>query len=724
MAQGNVVLRDRYELVAELGRGGMGVVWRAFDRTLKRYVAIKEVDLGANQKVAERTIREAQITAMINHPNIVNIHDLFNEKNTFYAVMELIDGLSLDRLIDAKSLDSRQIRHIFRDTSSALQVAHAQGVTHRDVKPHNIIVDGSGSAHLVDFGISRTAAHGKITEAGAVIGTLAYMAPEVAHEVEATSASDMWALGATIYCCFEGRAPFVSRNDQINLPALLNGDSPPPRNAGDLTELIVDLLDREPARRPTAGDVLARLDVAKPDSAGSGSPTPYVTVLDGPLSVRPSAPPLGTPRHKTSPRRRQLIAALVVVSVLAGGILAYLIRSSVGRWNSDADAAGLVASGQSSHAEPPGSLVSTRFRPLSAITADGGLIDDADPDMPERPGGDGQATCPENTSIAVAGVLSGQYVAIGVNIVNAASLAIEQHNRVNPGCQVRLKRFDTQGNGTAAAAVVPSIVDDTDVIGVVGPTFSSEILAAGPALNRSGLLAITPSSTEIPATQQGWANFFRGLSNDAVQGQAVANYLKGELGFRRICVIWDERAYGEMLARQVVATLGPTSDSECNGSVTPGQTDFSSVVARIASRKSDAVLFAGYHQEAGLLVAQLRTAGVSAAFAMGDAAIDQKFIDIAGHSADGVYAACACAPVPDGLEAELSARNGTPAGTFSVEAYDLTSIMLRAIDSGIADRQGMVAYIASYYGRGAARIYQWDSTGELASPSVWIYRVQ
>jgi serine/threonine protein kinase len=97
------ILRDRYVLVAELGRGGMGVVWRAYDQILKRNVAIKQIDLGTDRALANRTVREAQITAMINHPNIVKIHDIFEDGNNFYAVMELIDGVGLDKLIDSRS---------------------------------------------------------------------------------------------------------------------------------------------------------------------------------------------------------------------------------------------------------------------------------------------------------------------------------------------------------------------------------------------------------------------------------------------------------------------------------------------------------------------------------------------------------------------------------------------------------------------------------------------
>lgn len=358
MAGENRVLRDRYELIAELGRGGMGVVWRAYDRSLERFVAIKQIDLTSNRDSVGRTIREARITAMINHPNIVKIHDIFEEGSTFFAVMELIDGFSLDGLIESGSLDPAAIRKILLTTASALAVAHGQGIAHRDIKPQNIIVDRGGNAHLVDFGISRTVDHTRITAVGAVIGTLAYMAPEVARDEPATSASDMWSLGATIYCCFEGHAPFVGPQGGVNVHALTIGTPPAPARAGELTDLVVGLLQSDPSSRPSARDVVHHLESTPPAPAPRPpdttrlEPVPDPPPADPPLEPARSGPDSsGSTRPPTVPgappgRRRVIVlaigAALLVAIIVIGAVL--LVRGEPGT--------GQVAGTQTSAAAP------------------------------------------------------------------------------------------------------------------------------------------------------------------------------------------------------------------------------------------------------------------------------------------------------------------------------------------------------------------------------------
>ena len=147
---------------------------------------------------------------------------------------------------------------------------------------------------------------------------------------------------------------------------------------------------------------------------------------------------------------------------------------------------------------------------------------------PADPAGDGKATCPP-VSIAMAGALNGPDAALGINIKNGVQLAIDKHNAANPGCQVQLKPFDTEGDPQKATAIAPQIVDDQYTVGLVGPAFSGETKATGTVFDQAGLVAATASATNPTLSENGWKTFFRGLANDGVQGPSVANYLKNTL---------------------------------------------------------------------------------------------------------------------------------------------------------------------------------------------------
>src|SRR4029079_18141732 len=162
---------------------------------------------------------------------------------------------------------------------------------------------------------------------------------------------------------------------------------------------------------------------------------------------------------------------------------------------------------------------------------------------PADPAGDGKATCPP-VSIAMAGALNGPDAALGINIKNGVQLAIDKHNAANPGCQVQLKTFDTEGDPQKATAIAPRIVDDQYTVGLVGPAFSGETKATGGVFDQAGLVSATASATNVTLSEQGWKTFFRGLGNDGQQGQAVANYLKNTLGAKKVCVVDDSTDYG------------------------------------------------------------------------------------------------------------------------------------------------------------------------------------
>jgi branched-chain amino acid transport system substrate-binding protein len=339
------------------------------------------------------------------------------------------------------------------------------------------------------------------------------------------------------------------------------------------------------------------------------------------------------------------------------------------------------------------------------------------------PAGDGRATCPP-VSIAMAGALTGPDAALGINIKNGVQLAIDKHNAANPGCQVQLKPFDTEGDPQRATAIAPQIVNDQYTIALVGPAFSGETKATGGVFNQAGLVATTASATNPTLSENGWRTFFRGLANDAVQGPSVANYMKNSLGYKKVCVIDDSTDYGLGLATAVRNTLGPVADSSCNISVKKGDKDFSAAVTQANGANPDAVFYSGYYSEAAPFVQQLKDGGFEGTFVSADGTKDPQFVSQAGESAKDAILSCPCGPATGAFADEYQKKFNAEAGTYSAEGYDLGTILVKGIDSGAITRPALLEYVRNYNGQGVARNYQWTPTGELTTNLIWIFKVQ
>lgn len=249
----------RYQLLGQLGRGGMGVVWHARDTTIGREVAIKEVFLPPNLSEAhraalrERTLHEARTAARIRHPAVVAVHDVIEDGGEAWIVMELVRGRSLDQIIRSGGpMSPPWAASVGLFVLSALDTAHAQGLLHRDVKPGNVLIADDGRVLLSDFGIA-TQAGGAAP--GAPVGTPGYTAPECLTEEPgraAGPASDLWSLGATIYTAVEGVPPFQRNSAMAVLGAVMTEPARPPQRAGALGQVLMALLAKDPAQRPDA----------------------------------------------------------------------------------------------------------------------------------------------------------------------------------------------------------------------------------------------------------------------------------------------------------------------------------------------------------------------------------------------------------------------------------------------------------------------------------------
>jgi serine/threonine protein kinase len=271
---GERVVGGRYEIAGELGRGGMGVVWLATDRVLHREVALKEISYPlylTDQERAvlrERTLREARAAARLEDPHVVAIHDVVEEDGHPWLVMEHVRSRSLQRILeDDGPLSPTQTARIGLDVLAAIEVAHAAGVVHRDVKPANVLVAEDGHACLTDFGIATTTEDSTLTAQGAVLGSPPYMAPERAHGDPPTPAVDLWSLGATLYTAVEGRTPFDREEPMAILLAVVGEEPAPMRAAGPLAPVLQGLLTKDPARRTSAAEARRQLAAVVAEAA-------------------------------------------------------------------------------------------------------------------------------------------------------------------------------------------------------------------------------------------------------------------------------------------------------------------------------------------------------------------------------------------------------------------------------------------------------------------------
>jgi len=346
-----------------------------------------------------------------------------------------------------------------------------------------------------------------------------------------------------------------------------------------------------------------------------------------------------------------------------------------------------------------------------------------------NPAGNGKATC-SGVTLAFVGAESGSNAQLGINEYDGVQVAINQHNAANPGCQVAFKKYDTAGDANQAPGVVTQVVSTKDIIGVIGLPFSGESKATGGIFQQSGLVHITPSATNPGLTQNGWTTFFRALGNDSVQGPAAAKFITTKLNAKKVCVIQDDSDYGIGLAKTANQALGSVADNACADKVTGapnGQRDFSSTVSKILAAKPDAVFYSGYYAEAAPFDQQLVNRGYTGTFVGPDGVKDPAFIKQAGSASSNAVFTCPCTDgslIPSFTTAYEQVSGGTAPGTYSLEGYDATTVMLKGIDSGKIDRASLLAYVKTYNGNGLSKHFQWTSTGELQSSTVYGYKVQ
>ena len=354
----------RYRLVELLGRGGMGEVWKAFDTAMNRVVALKVLppNLADDEQYQARFRREAQAAASLDEPHIVPIHDFGEVDGRLYVTMRLIDGKTINELVDNGPLAPQRAVSIVEQIAAALGAAHRIGLVHRDVKPSNILVTEDDFAYLIDFGIARAADATKLTSTGATIGTLAYMAPERFTTDGTDARADIYALTCVLHECLTGAQPFPGDSLERQITSHLT--LPPPRPSTmqpGISPLMDQVIATGMAKKPdqryaTTKDlaVAARAALtapiphappAPPPPAHSWpAPVPYPDTGPSAASASadthywpPSEPPPWSPAAMPNPQQAQgsspwwrnpavlILAALMTIGVIAVAVFGFIV---------------------------------------------------------------------------------------------------------------------------------------------------------------------------------------------------------------------------------------------------------------------------------------------------------------------------------------------------------------------------------------------------------------
>lgn len=377
------VISGRYRLLEPLGRGGMGIVWRARDEVLARDVAVKEVrapaglDAAGLQRMYRRLEREAWAAARISHRGVVTVYDVASEGGRPWIVMELVRGLSLAEVLEAEGpMPPQRAGHLGEQVLAALRSAHDSGVLHRDVKPGNVLLANDGRVVLSDFGIASLEGSSAITMTGEMVGSPEYLAPERASGSEPGPGSDLWSLGVLLYVAVEGISPFRRATALDTLEAVVEAEPPAVRRAGALAPVLEGLLRKDPAERldPAEAARMLRLVGAGGTARAAGGPVSGPGPQGPPAGARPrgepraagaAAPPepTGAPPAAGGPygeataapragRAGLVLTAGIVVLLLALAALGWLLLGGRG---GGADGRGGAPAGTEPAARPAGS---------------------------------------------------------------------------------------------------------------------------------------------------------------------------------------------------------------------------------------------------------------------------------------------------------------------------------------------------------------------------------
>ncbi|MER7206138.1 branched-chain amino acid ABC transporter substrate-binding protein [Streptosporangium sp. NPDC000239] len=354
---------------------------------------------------------------------------------------------------------------------------------------------------------------------------------------------------------------------------------------------------------------------------------------------------------------------------------------------------------------------------------------------PQSDGGSSSADSAAGTvKIGFMGDLTGANAGIVIPPWNGANLVVDEYNKTNPAVKIELVKYDSQGDASKAVALAQQAIKSDKVAGLIGPAFSGESAQVAPVLEEAGVPSITASATNAKLAENGWKFWHRVLPNDGVQGPGIADFIAGAAGAKNVFVIDDKSEYGKPLADAVRTQLGTKGVKLTNDSLDPAESDFSSVVNKVAAAKPDAIFFGGYYAAGGNLLKQLRDKGVKdAKFFSGDGSLDKGLIDGAGaQNAEGALVGCPCyIATPDVTDPKVKSFadsykakfNADPA-IYASEGYDAASVFVEAVKAGNTTTDKINEFIKTVDLAGVSKQVKFGDNGEVVAKDIYIYQVK
>ncbi|MFB9674434.1 branched-chain amino acid ABC transporter substrate-binding protein [Streptosporangium vulgare] len=347
--------------------------------------------------------------------------------------------------------------------------------------------------------------------------------------------------------------------------------------------------------------------------------------------------------------------------------------------------------------------------------------------------GGSSAAAPSTVKLGFMGDLTGANAGIVIPPRNGAKLVVDEYNKTNPAVKIELVEYDSQADPSKAVALAQQAIKTDKIVGLIGPAFSGESAQVAPVLEEAKLPSISASATNAALATNGWKYWHRVLPSDSIQGPGIGDFIATGVGAKNVFVIDDKSEYGKPLADAVKAQLETKGVKPTTDSLDPAESDFSSVVNKVAAAKPDAIFFGGYYAAGGNLLKQLRDKGVTAKFLSGDGSLDKGLIDGAGaDNAEGALVGCPCyIATPDVTDAKVkafadaykAAYSADPA-IYAAEGYDAATVFVDAIKAGNTTPDKINEFIATVDLAGVSKQVKFEANGEVSAKDIYIYQVK
>lgn len=712
---------DRYQIIAELGEGGMATVYRAFDPRFRREVALKILPTRFMDDPAfrGRFEREAQSIAALEHPAIVPVYDFGETENQPYLVMRLMTGGSLAERLEKGTLPLPEISRIFQRLASALDVAHRHGIIHRDLKPANILFDQYDEPYLADFGIVKWAGEGDVTKAltgtGAAVGTPAYMSPEQVQGQDLDGRSDVYALGVILFEMLSGKRPYEATTPMAL--AVKHVTEPIPKIEGrHIPAACQTLINRAMAKNPDERYRTAAAFAQELQSVAGGSypthdpttsPVPEARPVNvpsttGPTEVilptpPPSRPPTPTPQPAPIPTKtvkEPERGRSLPLPLLAGGAVLTLLLCVTG----------VMAALYLLDILPPGA---NEVTPTSAIT-------EHEPGSTAAPDESGEVAVPETAPdcpdpLGCVYIPAGEPIEIGalqtfgegigdisgIDQVRGLELAAAEQERIldHPVIVNSQDELCSAEGGAGGAGI---LLENPQIVGVIGTTCDEAAVAAAPLFSEAGWVLISGANISPELTQSqgepGFAHvpgYFRTIPNSEWQGQAAAAFVIQELGLNQVATLHEEFPYSTALRVSFNTTLSNLSGTiAVDAPLALDDAGWDALVAEMVAADVQLIYLPLGYASTIDTVTRIRTTPELDNMIMlaSVTAFSETFLGSVGEYGLGLYAAAPLAPAHDrythyrDLFRSTYQTEPTDAIDFSVYAYDAAYLLFQAIE--------------------------------------------